>query len=58
MTDRYVSSVRSKLERIESNKWIIKISFVLPNIHLEVLGTLIQYVENLEKEIWKDKDVD
>jgi len=56
MTDRYTSSVRNSLERIEGNKWVIKISFVLPNVYLEVLDCLIQEIEDLEKEIWRNKN--
>ena len=53
MTDRYVSSVRNTLERVEENKWLLKISMVIHNIHLDVLGSLIEQIEELEKEIWE-----
>ena len=52
MTDRYVSSVHNELKRIEGNKWVLKISMVIPNVYLEVVDSLIEYIEQLEKEIW------
>lgn len=52
MTDRYVSSVRNTLERVEENKWILKISMVLPNICLTNLDGIIEYIETWEKSKW------
>lgn len=52
MTDRYVSSVRNTLERIEENKWVLKISMVLPNIYLTDIDGLVEYIEEWEKSKW------
>ena len=56
MTARYITSVHNELKRIEENKWVLKISMVIPNIHLVVIDSLIEYIEELEKEIWRNKN--
>lgn len=56
MTDRYISSVHNELRRVENNKWVLKISLVIPNIYLEVIDSLIEQIEELEKEIWSNKN--